>query len=170
MKGHGATRGLSPLLPWAGFLNSWMARRRCDSVPMLDMSLPSRTPYERSAEKRFTGAFFVPRLYPDGVAQQLKRLSQSADALTVPKAASPDLPNRLSIHSTPATPTQKRDCCTTGVVSFGRCSDPGLKHFCTLFYNQFRSPRSEPNISVMSRSLARSSRHLSLYSSCMWSA
>ncbi|MDP2739897.1 MAG: hypothetical protein Q8O82_14650, partial [Pseudorhodobacter sp.] len=40
----------------------------------------------------------------------------------------------VSTHNTPAAPVQKRDCCTTGVVSFGRCSTPSAGHFCTLFY------------------------------------
>ncbi|MDP3960683.1 MAG: HNH endonuclease signature motif containing protein, partial [Pseudorhodobacter sp.] len=42
----------------------------------------------------------------------------------------------VSTHNTPAAPVQKRDCCTTGVVSFGRCSTPSAGHFCTLFYSQ----------------------------------
>jgi hypothetical protein len=37
-------------------------------------------------------AFF--QILADRVARQLKRLRQSADALTVPKPASPDLPDR----------------------------------------------------------------------------
>ena len=42
----------------------------------------------------------------------------------------------VSTHSTPAAPAQKRDCCTTGVVSFGRCSTPSAGHFCTPFYRR----------------------------------
>ena len=44
----------------------------------------------------------------------------------------------VSTHSTPAAPAQKRDCCTTGVVGFARCSTPSAGHFCMLFYMTLR--------------------------------
>ena len=38
------------------------------------------------------------------------------------------------VHSIPAAPAQKRHCCTTGVVSLGRCSTPSAGHLCMLIY------------------------------------